>query len=257
MSEASVAIDTSLFDPSVTAADDFYRRVNGGWLDANPVPPEYGSWGAFHEVNERNQQLLRRLFEQASEAAAAGGSDAAAFSPVQLVGDYYAVGDGRGRDRRGGRRPAGAVARPHRRRHVGRRRPRALRDLQRIGVSALHSLGVESDFENNDAYLVYVGQGGLGLPERDYYLRDDERSTRCARPMSAHVANQLANLGDDAGAARDAADRILAFETRLAEASYPAEKMRDVQLTTNRFEIAALDDLMPDFGLAGYAPSSA
>ena len=61
-------------------------------------------------------------------------------------------------------------------------------DLQRIGVSALHSLGIESDFENNDAYLVYVGQGGLGLPERDYYVRDDERSTALRQAYVAHVA---------------------------------------------------------------------
>src|SRR5512136_2297714 len=82
MSE-SPAIDISLFDQHVPPSDDFYRHVNGGWLDANPVPPEYGSWGAFHEVNERNQEILHALMQQAAENTEGPGTAS------QMVGDYY------------------------------------------------------------------------------------------------------------------------------------------------------------------------
>ena len=106
-----------------------------------------------------------------------------------------------------------------------------MRDLQSRGPAPLHSLGIAPDFEDSDAYLVYVGQGGLGLPERDYYTRDDEQSVALRGQYVAHVARQLGNLGDPEERAQEAAERILAFETRLAEASYTAEQMRDVQLT--------------------------
>ena len=88
MSEPAPAIDTSLFDPEVSASDDFYRHVNAGWLDANPVPPQYGSWGAFHEVNDRNQELLHRLFDeaagspQAEDLATRTASRLSAFLPA-------------------------------------------------------------------------------------------------------------------------------------------------------------------------------
>src|SRR5512136_1958196 len=85
MSE-SPAIDISLFDQHVPPSDDFYRHVNGGWLDANPVPPEYGSWGAFHEVNERNQELLHELLSTAAEESGPSGS------VRQKTGDYFAAG---------------------------------------------------------------------------------------------------------------------------------------------------------------------
>ena len=71
MSSSPRAIDTSLFDQATAASEDFYRHVNGGWLDANPVPPEYGAWGAFHEVNQRNEALLHRLLKAAADGDSA------------------------------------------------------------------------------------------------------------------------------------------------------------------------------------------
>jgi putative endopeptidase len=246
MSDPVRPVDTSLFDPSVAVSDDFYRHVNGGWLDANPVPPEYGSWGAFHEVNERNQELLHRLLQESATRTDPEGS------PVRMVGDYFAAAMDEETIAASGVSSLGPLLE-----RIDAAESLAdvrdiVRDLQHIGVGALHSLGISSDFENADAYLVYVGQGGLGLPERDYYTRDDERSADLRRAYVTHVANQLGNLGAEAATARDSAERILAFETRLAEASYPAEKMRDVQLTMNRRDVASLDELMPGFGLTSY-----
>ncbi len=246
MTDSPRPIDVSLFDTTVPAAEDFYRHVNGGWLDANPVPPEYGSWGAFHEVNERNQQLLHRLLQ---EAAADPGPTGSAR---RMVGDYFAAAMDEAAIATAGVQPLGALlARIDAIASVADARAVAL-ELQRVSVGAFHSLDVAPDFEDATAYLAYVGQGGLGLPERDYYTRDDERSVALRDAYVSHVANQLGNLGQDANGAREAAARILAFETRLAEASLPAEKMRDVQLTMNRHDVASLDALMPGFGLSGY-----
>ncbi|HSK46528.1 MAG TPA: M13 family metallopeptidase, partial [Coriobacteriia bacterium] len=246
VSAAPRPIDTSLFDATVSASDDFYRYVNGGWLDANPVPPEYGSWGAFHEVNERNQELLHRLLQ---DAAADPGLQR---TPRLMVGNYFAAAMDEASIAAAGVGPL----RPFLERIDAVASVADVKDisvgLQRYGVGTLHSLGISSDFEDADAYLVYVGQGGLGLPERDYYTRDDERSVELRRAYAAHIAKQLRNLGQPERDAAGAAERILAFETRLAEASYTAEKLRDVQLTMNRFDVSALDELMPDFGLRSY-----
>ena len=192
----ATAIDPANLDPAMPASDDFYRHVNGGWLDANPVPPAYGAWGASHEINERNQALLHRLLD------AAAASPGAAHTPGRLAGDYFAAGMDEAAIARPARRPsrrsstridaiasiadvaalAGDLQRTRRRRPALARGHRGLR--------------------GRDAYLVYVGQGGLGLPERDYYLRDDERSVGIRDAYRAHVAAQLGNLGQPPGRRR-------------------------------------------------------
>ncbi len=246
MSDPQRPIDTAFFDPDTAASDDFYRHVNGGWLDANPVPSEYGAWGAPQIVHARNQDVLHQLLE-----AAAGGKEPRGPAD-QMVGDYFAAAMDEAAIAAAGLRPLA----PYLERIDGAASVADIRDivrdLQPRGPSPLHSLGIEPDFEDSSAYLVYVGQGGLGLPERDYYTRDDEQSATLRERYVAHIANQLGNLGDAGERAHEAAEHILAFETRLAEASYTAEQLRDVQLTMNRHDVAALDDLMPAFGLTGY-----
>ena len=248
MSDTSRPIDPTQFDATVMASGDFYQHVNGGWLATNPVRPEYGAWGAFHEVNERNQEIVHRLLQEAAEGRAVVG--AAAVST--MVGDYFAAAMDESAIAAAGAEPLAPflarIAAVESRADVAA----LLRELIPIGVGAFHDFSVAPDFEDADAYLVYIGQGGLGLPERDYYLRDDERSTQLRTAYVAHIAKQLVNLGDDEATARDAAESILAFETRLAEPSYPAEKLRDVQLTMNRFDVTALDALMPGFGLSDH-----
>jgi putative endopeptidase len=246
MSEPLRAIDTALFDPNISASDDFYRHVNGGWLDSNPVPSEYGSWGAPQIVHARNQEVLHQLLEDAAARTQPRGSAG------QMVGDYFAAAMDEAAIAAAGVEPlASHLALIEDARSIADVRD-IVRDLQPRGASPLHSLGVAPDFEDSDSYLVYVSQGGLGLPERDYYLRDDEQSATLRQQYVAHIANQLGNLGDAEERAQEAAERILALETRLAEASYTAEQLRDVRLTMNRYDVAALDGLMPAFGLSGY-----
>jgi predicted metalloendopeptidase len=108
---------------------------------------------------------------------------------------------------------------------------------------------VSADFEDSDRYLVYLGQGGLGLPDRDYYLRDDERSVALLAAYVDHIANQLGNLG--VGGPGEAA-AILEFATRLAAASLPSEEIRKAEVRYNRHSTAELENLMPRFELGRY-----
>ena len=196
MSDLQRPIDTALFDPATAASDDFYRHVNGGWLDANPVPSEYGAWGAPQIVHARNQDVLHQLLEDAAARTEPRGSAG------QMVGDYFAAAMDEAAIAAAGAEPlAPYLARIDGAASVADVRA-IVRDLQRRGPGPLHSLGIAPDFEDSGAYLVYVGQGGLGLPERDYYTRDDEQSATLREQYVAHVARQLGNLGDAGERAR-------------------------------------------------------
>ena len=185
-------------------------------------------WGAYLELDHNNKELTRRLLER----AAAAGPDA---DPVtRLAGDFYAAGMDEAAIAAAGAEPL----RPFLDRvdAVGSIDDlRALNlDLHRDGAGALFGIGVESDFEDAAVHLAYLGQAGLGLPERSYYLNDDERSVGLRTAYTAHVAAQLRNLGAEEGLAAASADAILAFERRLAEASLSPEQRRDPKLTLNR-----------------------
>jgi putative endopeptidase len=239
-------LDASLWDDTFPVADDFYHHVNERWLAANPVPAEYPMWGAYVELDHRNKELTRRLLEAA--AAAGPGAD-----PItRLVGDFYASGMDEAAIAAAGVEPLrpfldpiDAIA------SVEDLRSFTL-DLHRRGLGAFFGIGVEADFEDADAYLAYVGQSGLGLPERGYYLNEDERSVALRGAYTAHIAAQFRNLGADDASATATAEAMLAFERRLAEASLSREQQRDPQVTMNRRSFKELDALMPGYRLGAY-----
>ena len=239
-------LDAALWDDAIGAGEDFYLHVNATWLAANPVPPEYPRWGAYVELDQRNKELTRRLLER----SAAAGADA--DHVTRLVGDYYAAGMDEAAIAAAGADPL----RPYLDRidAIGSIEDlRALNlDLHRAGLGALFGLDVESDFEDAAVHLGYLSQMGLGLPERGYYLNDDDRSIALRAAYTAHIAAQLRNLGATGETAAASADAILALERRLAEASLSPEQKRDPKLTLNRFVVEALDDIMPRYRLGAY-----
>ena len=241
----TIPLDPGNLDDSVAPGDDFFRYANGRWLDANPVPPEYGSWGSFHEVQIRNEDLLHGLFE---ELGAGTSGDATAT----LAGRYFESGMDSGEI-------SGAGIGPLREYLARIGALESLADLRELtaelhpyGVSMLFSLYVAPDFDDSDSNLLYIGQGGLGLPERDYYLRDDERSVEMRALYRAHVAAQLMNLGLTEKQANIDADSIVALETSFAGKSYTAAQLRDVDLTTNKVSREELEGLMPGFEFVRY-----
>ncbi|NHZ71396.1 MAG: hypothetical protein GWP18_07115 [Proteobacteria bacterium] len=231
-------------DPTTSPAEDFYRFANGGWLDANPVPDEYGSWGAFHELNTRNEDVLHAILESVVDAD--NHSDAVAT----LVGDYYASGMDIERIEQLDLEPvrqlldtvssiretsdlAAVVARMH-----------------MAGQGGFLDVAVIPDFEDATVNLLYIGQSGLGLPDRDYYLREDETSQQLLAQYVDHVTAMFGLLGSDDPEA--AARTVTAIETSIAEMSYTNVQMRDVELTTNKVDHRSASTLMPSFGLDRY-----
>ena len=242
-------IDAALFDASFAIADDFYDHVNARWLAENPVPPEYPMWGAYVELDHRNKELTHRLLAEAAAESAEGRGDLV----TRLAGDFFAAGMDEEEIAEIGVAPLRAYFdRIDRIASVEDFRAFAL-DLHISGMGALFGIGVDADFEDAERYLAYFAQAGLGLPERGYYLNDDERSVALRAAYVTHIANQFRNLGAGEPEAAATAEAMLAFERRLAEAAYTQEQKRDPQLTLNRFAVDALDELMPRYRLAAYA----
>ena len=236
--------DAADSDPSVSPADDFYRFANGGWLDNNPVPPEYGAWGAAHEVHVRNEAILHELLKNAAE------TDSDPGSVNQMVGDYYASG----MDTRAIEDLGIAPIQPWLDRIDSIETTDDIRELvtdfHQMGIGALFGMSVIPDFDLPTENLLYLDQGGLGLPDRDYYLRDDEQSKDLVAAYRDHIESMfaLANIAGDGAAV----DSILAIETAIAEASYTNVQMRDVDLITNKVDTRTANGLMPSFDVIAY-----
>lgn len=240
------AFDPSDSDPSVSPTDDFYRFVNGGWLDTNPVPAEYGAWGAGQEVHERNQAILRELLEAAAASTHEPGT------VDHLVGIYHRSGMDTERIEALGTTPIrGWLDRIEAMSDLSELRPLVV-DMHRSGFSPLFGVGVIPDFEDATVNLLYISQDGLGLPDRDYYFREDTTSQQLLADYRDHVARVFGLLGASDEAAASAAETVLDIETAIADVSYTNVQLRNIDLITNKYQKADIAKLMPDFDLVAY-----
>jgi putative endopeptidase len=239
-----MTLDPDDRDASVAPGADFYRYANGGWLDANPIPPGYGSWGSFEEIERRNEQVLLDVLQHAA--------DEPATELDRMLGDYFAAGMDLAAVEAAGTEPirplldAAAAVGSH----------DDLVDLlpwlHSSGIDVLFGWAVTPDHEDATRNLLWLAQSGLGLPDRDAYFAEDEASAGLREAYAAHVAAQLANLGEAGGAAVTLASGVLELETRLAALHLRAEETRDRSRTLNRHDVDALDQLAPGLVLSGY-----
>lgn len=252
MSEASTfsispndpAFNAADMDPTVSPSDDFYRFVNGGWLDANPVPDEYPAWGAFQELNSRNEEVLHEIL------IAVAGSEAPANSIEQLVGAHFGAGMDTERIDSLGLEPIAAILETISSLTDKAGLATVLAGLHRIGVGAFLGVAAMPDFEDSSVNLLWIGQGGLGLPDRDYYLRDDDTSRELLAAYREHIGAMFSLLGRDDQEA--AADVVVAMETSIAKESYTNVQMRDIDLITNKVSRRDIQAMMPTLGLDRY-----
>lgn len=242
------AIDGMAPPTPLSLADDFYLAVNADWIATNPIPDEYGSWGVFHEINIRNQDLLLEILQEASASYQKPG----ASHITKLLGTMY----GTGMDENAAENYGVEAIRQELDLIDGMQStadlPGILAYLHNIGVNALFGLGSEADFTDSSQTITFMAQDGLGLPEKDYYFREDNETLDLREAYVAHIARMLGLAGAGADQAADDAESILAFETMLADASLSAVEMRDMTVIANRIPIAELHALTPDFNWGTY-----
>jgi putative endopeptidase len=241
------AIETRNLDRSVSACQDFYQFATGGWLAKNPIPAAYPTWGVDSVLNDQNQDSLREILE-----AAARNTGAPKGSSEQKVGDFYSACMAEEKIEAEGMKPLDAEL-------FGIKKIKNVRDLQReiaalhgANVSALFLVGSKQDAKNSADVIVEVWQGGLGLPEGEYYFKADEKSKGIRDEYLKHVARMFELMGDDAARARSEAQTVMNFETRLAEAWMPRVERRDPQKVYNRKTLAQLKTFAPNFDWANY-----
>jgi len=233
-------------DPSVPACQDFNLHANGGWIKANPIPPDRAYWGVDSLLAEQTQEKLRGILDRASKRSNPPGSD------DQKIGDFYsACMDEAAIEARGAAPLKAELAAIEGIATVDDLEAEIAR-LQLKGVNAVFQFGSEQDRRNAVETMAGAYQGGLSLPERGYYLNTDEASKKLRDQYVAHVARMFALLGDGPSKAGENAQEVLSFETALAQASMSPVEQRDVDKTDHRMTLAELDRLTPHFSWTAY-----
>jgi len=238
--------DTANLDKTCKPCDDFFQFAMGGWMKSNPIPPEYSTWGSFTVLADKNQQALRQILEAAEKSGAAAGSN------ERKVGDFYASCMDTSAIEAVGAKPLDATLQ----RVVETKNARELQTLaarlQQQGVGVLFRFTSNQDAKDSTQVIATALQGGLGLPDRDYYLRDDEKSKKLRDDYTKHVAKILELLGDSPDKAESEAATVLRIETSLAKASMSNVDLRDPIKTYHRMKIAEVQSLTPDFSWDSY-----
>jgi putative endopeptidase len=234
--------DVTGVDSSVKACDDFYRFATGKWRDTHPLQPQYARFGRFEEVAERNRQTLKAILEEDSAK-----KDAAPGSTEQKIGDFYRACMNTDAIEMQGLKPIqpelDRVSAVH---DLASLQAEVVK-LQQGGYGPIFRIGGQQDFKNSKKTIAGLFQGGLGLPDRDYYLRDDERFEKTRKQYVEHVAKMLALAGEDPQHATEEAGHILALEKQLAEASMTRVDNRSPEKTYNITPVAQLAQSEPNF----------
>jgi predicted metalloendopeptidase len=237
------------FDRSVRPQDDFYRFVNGKWLAATEIPADKSNYGMFSLLEDKSEASLREIVETAAAANAAVGSD------TQRVGDFYASFMDEAAVNASGVKPLTTELA----RIDAIRTPRdlavAFGRTQRIGIAQPFAYFVSIDEKNSSTNISYAYQHGLTMPDRDYYLSDDDKMKSARAAYRTYVRDVLAAAGEKD--AQPMADRIVAIETRLAKAQWTRVENRDAEKTYNKFSVADAQKDMPSFDWRAFLEGAA
>ena len=238
-------IDPKNFDPEVRPRDDFYRYANGAWLKNHPVPASESRWASFTILQEDNQKNLRAILERAAALKTPSAIE-------KQVGDFYASGmDEAGIDAAGATPLAPELARI-----TALKTPAEIlgeiAHLHLLGVNAGFNFDSGADAKDSNTVIAVLSQGGLGLPDRDYYLNDDEKSKTIRERYLAHVAKMLVLLGETPATADAGAKAVMKLETALADASLKRVLLRNPYASYHKMPVADLAKFTGDFDWPAY-----
>lgn len=226
-------------DTSIRPGDDFFQYANGGWMRANPIPGDETSWGIAHAVNEELYTRKRAINESAAKDGSQDGIQ-------KKLADYWTIGMDSAKSELEGKEPLNdELARIY-----AARTPADIMAVaahqHSIGVGSFFSEGVSQDAKRSDAMAYYLNQGGLGMPNRDYYFGNDERTAkiRAAYPAFVQRLLVLAGAGDSVSPAKQAT-AVIALETKLAAASRKLEDLRDPYKNYNKMAVTGMTKMSP------------
>jgi putative endopeptidase len=240
----------SAMDLSADPCQDFYRYTCGGWLDTTEIPADQSRWSrGFDLVREKNRTLVNTILE---EAAADPGDDV----NKQMIGNYYAACmDEAAIDARGAA-PLEPLFELIATVQDAQTLMPVMGQLNRWEAGMMFDYGVFPDFKNSDIDILHMLQGGLGMPDRDYYVSEDETKRELLRDYELHVARVFGLLGEDADVATRHAAAVVAFETELAQASLERAALRNYENMQHKIDLVGLQELTPGLPWSAYFEAS-
>jgi predicted metalloendopeptidase len=236
----SAGIATQFIEPSVRPQDDFFEYLNGKWLKTVEIPSDKSSWGSFMELRENTLPQLRGIIEKVATKNAAKGTD------EQRIGDFYASFMDEARLEQLGVTPLKGELDKIAAMKDKSELPAMLARLGKIGVGVPFDFGIHQDNKDSTKYVADIGQGGLGMPDRDYYLKaDDAKLAATKAKYQEHVEKMLSMAGDKNAAAN--AKAIVDFETEIAKVQWTKVELRDPIKAYNKVNLADLNTVAPGF----------
>lgn len=234
-------IDIAGMDKTVRPQDDFFKYVNGNWIKNNPIPASESRWGNFNVLAEKNLDLLHTILKNASADASAPKG-----SIKRKVGDFYKIAMDTIKLNAEGTKPVSGLLSYVNQLSVSAQVIPLLAELHRKGLGGLFGMYVGLDVKDNEKYRVWFSQGGLGLPDRDYYLKQDEKSKKIREEYVKHIVKMFELYGFSKEVGTEAASQVLAMETGLAKASMSRVENRNMEKKYNKRSIADLTALYPN-----------
>lgn len=241
------AFNVANLDRSVSPCTDFFEFASGGWVKANPIPAAYTRWGTFNILQQHNEDILRSILEDA-----AANPKKSSEANWQKIGDFYASCMNESQIDAAGTKPLDPVFAQIAAIKDLPSLETAVAHLNRDGVNALLEFGSSVDFKDSSMRIAEADQAGLGLPDRDYYLKDDAKSETLRDQYVAHMTNMFKLLGDAPDKAAAQAKTVLSIETTLAQGSMKREDLRNPDNVYHKMTMAEMKTLTPHFSWAEY-----
>jgi len=241
----TIGLDLTASDPSVKPGDNFFRYANGHWIDTFQIPDDRSNYGVFTRLSDLSEKRVRGIIEDAAAMHAANGT------PEQRIGDYYAAFLDEGTIEAAGLHPIQADLD----RIAAANSPKDIASLFGLpGYMSTFGAGIGPDLKDPNRYSISIGQGGLGLPDRDYYSSDDPKLKEIRARYQAYV-RQMLELGGVSGAA-DKSREVLDFETAVAKVSWSKEQQREIETQYNPRSKAELIAYATGFDWQAFLDSS-
>src|SRR5579864_4038675 len=234
-------------DRSANACVNFFQFADGGWVAKHPIPAAYSSWGTFNYLLNRNQDVLHQILDEA-----AADRKTAPGSNEQKIGDYYASCMNADAIEKAGIHPLDAELKRINSITTIQQLEAEVARLQGDGVGVLFRFGSAQDYKDSTEEIGAAFQGGLGLPDRDYYVNSDERSQKIRTEYVEHVTNMFKLMGDDPATAAQEAQTVMNIETSLAKASMTRVEMRNPESHYHKMDVPGVQSLTPAFSWRVY-----
>jgi putative endopeptidase len=245
-------IETSDLDRSVKPCDDFFQFSNGTWRAQNPIPASMDRWSRRWKAGEDNKDLLRKILDEVS-----ADPNHPKSSPAQLTGDFYAACTDVKAIDAAGITPLEPYLKAVDGIHDAASLQREIRELHAIGVMVPFYLTGSQNVHSPTDVIADVGAGGLGLPDRDYYVKTEKRFADARAGYLVHVAKMFTLAGAKEDEAKAAAQTVMQFETELAKATLENIALRDPHASDHLTDLPGLKKMAPDFDWSAYLDSAA